>query len=107
MSISQDNPEEKWVDSMLSNYTRNQLNFLKMADSVTIDPHKYGFVPLSAGAICYRNGLMKHFVKLKASYIDHGFNESMGIYGIEGSRQSAAVVSVLLSHNVRFLLYVF
>ncbi|CAG2255923.1 unnamed protein product [Mytilus edulis] len=100
LSMSQDNPEEKWYDSMLSNYTRNQLNFLKMADSVTIDPHKYGFVPLSAGAICYRNGLMKHFVKLKASYIDHGFNESMGIYGIEGSRQSAAVVSVLLSHNV-------
>ncbi|XP_052085298.1 uncharacterized protein LOC127722682 isoform X2 [Mytilus californianus] len=99
-SFGQDNPKEKWYDSMLSNYTENQLDCLKKADSITIDPHKYGFVPLSAGAICYRNGHLKHFVKLKPSFIDHGFNESMGVYGVEGSRQSAAVVSVLLSHNV-------
>lgn len=35
---------------------RNQLNGIELADSITIDPHKWMFVPFSCGAVLVRDG---------------------------------------------------
>ncbi|KAJ9415095.1 pyridoxal phosphate-dependent transferase [Fusarium oxysporum] len=36
-------------------YTREQLEFLPFADSITIDPHKSGYINYPAGGLCYRD----------------------------------------------------
>jgi glutamate/tyrosine decarboxylase-like PLP-dependent enzyme len=39
----------------LSEFTTRQLRALARADSITVDPHKSGYIPYPAGALCYRN----------------------------------------------------
>ena len=40
----------------LSGDVERRLRCLKFCDSVTIDPHKSGYIQYPAGALCYRNG---------------------------------------------------
>jgi tyrosine decarboxylase-like protein len=74
---------------------------LQYTDSITVDPHKSGYIPYPAGALCYRNGAMRDMVTFKAPCIAHGGAEpTVGIYGIEGSKPGAAAAAVYLSHKV-------
>jgi glutamate/tyrosine decarboxylase-like PLP-dependent enzyme len=58
---------------------------LHLADSITIDPHKTGYVPYPAGALCYRDNRMKYLVTWTTPYISRGPSaESIGVYGVEG-----------------------
>ncbi|GBB93074.1 hypothetical protein RclHR1_02100023 [Rhizophagus clarus] len=57
----------------LKQYTKNHLESLKHCDSVTVDPHKS--------------------VRPKEE-------ESIGIYGVEGSKAAAAAVATWLSHDI-------
>jgi hypothetical protein len=70
-------------------------------DSITIDPHKAGYVPYPAGALCYRNRAMRNLVTFTAPYLGGGETEkTVGIYGLEGSKPGAAPAAVYLSHRV-------
>lgn len=85
----------------MSRYVTSQFSALGKADSITVDPHKSGYIPYPAGALCYRNSAMRDMVTFKAPYIVHGDAEPMvGIYGLEGSKPGAAVAAVYLSHKV-------
>jgi hypothetical protein len=85
----------------LSAYVAQQFKALQHTDSITVDPHKSGYIPFPAGALCYRNGAMRDMLTFKAPVIVHGGAEpTMGIYGIEGSKPGAAVAAVYLSHKV-------
>ncbi|WP_189747238.1 pyridoxal phosphate-dependent decarboxylase family protein [Streptomyces nojiriensis] len=85
----------------MSRYANRQYDCLNRADSITIDPHKAGFVPYPAGGLCYRNGAQKKMVLFSAPYIDQGSSTvGVGKYGVEGSKPGAAAASVYLSHRV-------
>ena len=85
----------------MSGYVTSQFSALGRADSITVDPHKSGYIPYPAGALCYRNSAMRDMVTFKAPYILHGDAEpTVGIYGLEGSKPGAAVAAVYLSHKV-------
>jgi glutamate/tyrosine decarboxylase-like PLP-dependent enzyme len=85
----------------LSAHTTRQLQALAHADSITVDPHKSGYIPYPAGALCYRNGAMRNLVTFSAPVIYHGNAEpTVGIFGVEGSKPGAAAASVYLSHRV-------
>lgn len=71
-------------DIPLRNDTVRRLKALKDADSITIDPHKSGYIPYPAGALCYRDGRMKNLLIWSAPYIAQGETASIGIYGVEG-----------------------
>lgn len=89
------------AESGFSRYTAEQYAVLHLADSVTVDPHKSGYIPYPAGALCYRNAAMRDLVTFKAPYIVHAEDEpSVGIYGVEGSKPGAAVAAVFLAHKV-------
>ena len=89
------------IQSALSAYSARQLYALGKADSITVDPHKSGYIPYPAGALCYRNGAMRDLVTFSAPVIYHGNAEpTVGIYGIEGSKPGAAAAAVYLSHRV-------
>jgi len=85
----------------LSKYVAAQYQALSGADSITVDPHKSGYVPYPAGALCYRNSATRNLVTFSAPVVFHGDAEpTVGIYGIEGSKPGAAAAAVYLSHRV-------
>lgn len=85
----------------LKQYVVEQFEALGYADSITVDPHKSGYIPYPAGALCYRNSAMRDLVTFSAPVIFHGETEpTVGIYGIEGSKPGAAAAAVYLSHRV-------
>ena len=85
----------------ISDYVHRQLAAFEFTDTITIDPHKSGFIPYPAGGLCYRNGAMRQLIAYTAPVVYHdGRDETVGTYGIEGSKPGAAPASVYLSHAV-------
>lgn len=83
--------------------------FLAMpdADSITVDPHKLGYVPYPAGVIAFKNKNVTQLVAQKAQYISDVSGKietaeipditSVGSYILEGSKPGAAAMSCWLS----------
>jgi len=86
----------------LSTYVIDQMKELRNCDSVTVDPHKWGYVPYPAGSLCYRNGKTINLVTFGAPYIgsESGRMMSIGESGVEGSKPGASAAAVFLSHCV-------
>ncbi|KAF8271959.1 pyridoxal phosphate-dependent transferase [Lactarius quietus] len=85
----------------VNTHTINELRHLRHADSVTLDPHKSGYTPFPAGALCYQDGRLRYMVTWNSPVI--GFEDEslkMGVYGIEGSKPGAAPVAAWLGHEV-------
>ncbi|KAL0066449.1 hypothetical protein AAF712_006491 [Marasmius tenuissimus] len=96
-------PEEKWAFSIpLREHTNKQMLKLRETDSVTIDPHKSGYCPYPAGALCYRDGRMRYLTRWTSPYINTkaGDDIAMGIFGVEGSKPGASPVGVWMSLKV-------
>jgi glutamate/tyrosine decarboxylase-like PLP-dependent enzyme len=78
------------------------------ADSVVIDPHKLGYVPYPAGAICFRSDLVKPLLRQEAPYLEEQTgdpeaerrSQGIGMYILEGSKPGAAAAAVWLSHTL-------
>ena len=70
-------------------------------DSLTIDPHKFGYVPYPAGAVLCRNYHVRDAISYAAPYLSDddrsGFGGFLGQWTLEGSRPGAAAVSCYLS----------
>lgn len=76
---------------------------LERTDSVTIDPHKLGYMPYPAGSISFRDKRVRDLVSVDAPYLFHaGGNESayLGRSIFEGSKPGAAAAGVWMSHKV-------
>lgn len=73
------------------------------ADSVTIDPHKLGYVPYPAGAVSFADRRARHLIAVDAPYVFHREGSeaaNIGRYILEGSKPGAAAAGVWLSHQV-------
>jgi glutamate/tyrosine decarboxylase-like PLP-dependent enzyme len=85
----------------MSAHVNEQYDAMCETDSITVDPHKAGYVPYPAGAICYRNSALRSLISLRAPVIFHNDSEpTVGIYGVEGSKPGAAAAAVWLAHQV-------
>ncbi|VDB83367.1 unnamed protein product [Peniophora sp. CBMAI 1063] len=85
----------------LNPWTNTQLGSLREVDTITIDPHKSGYSPYPAGALCMRDSRFRFLTTWTSAYINTtGADYNMGIYGVEGSKPGAAAVAVLLSHEI-------
>jgi len=84
------------------------LERLPEADSVTVDPHKLGYVPYPCGAVCYRTNLIKPLLRQDAPYISDEIDtpdreqasSSIGPYILEGSKPGAAAAALWLHHTL-------
>jgi len=86
---------------MMGDYVTRHYGAFARCDTITVDPHKAGFVPYAAGTLAYRNGAMRDVVAFTAPVVFHGGTvPSVGVYGIEGSKPGAAAAAVYLSHAV-------
>ncbi|KAK5575614.1 hypothetical protein RB653_006747 [Dictyostelium firmibasis] len=83
-----------------SKYFAKQLKALKHFDTITIDPHKAGYVHYESASIGYRNKRFRDILVYTATYIGGSSVPSVGIYGIQGSKAGSTAVSVYLSHSI-------
>lgn len=72
--------------------TEEDLLALKDADSITVDPHKAGYVPYPAGSLVYRDGRMRHLVTWSSPYLSQGSEDNIGVYGVEGRQADAHIL---------------
>lgn len=86
----------------LNEYVTKQYEALPAADSITIDPHKAGYIPYPAGGLCYRNKCMRNLIAFLAPEVYHSddIDATMGIFGVEGSKPGASSAAVYLSHKI-------
>ena len=76
---------------------------MPQTDSITVDPHKMGYVPYAAGAIVAADRRIIELISYFAAYV---FEESddnpmlLGSYIMEGSKAGAAVAAVWMAHKV-------
>ncbi len=84
------------------------LENLRHCDSVTIDPHKLGYIPYPAGAACFKSDAVKPLMRQVAAYIDDApphidqdrKKDVIGVYVLEGSKPGASAAAVWLSHSI-------
>lgn len=70
-------------------------------DSVTVDPHKQGYIPFGAGALLLRDRRCRAFVAQDAPYVfDGDAVDELGRYALEGSRPGAMAAAVCITHRV-------
>ncbi|KAH9946373.1 PLP-dependent transferase [Epithele typhae] len=97
-----EDPPREFVPSMtMRRSSITQFEALCGADSITIDPHKAGYVPYPAGGLCYKDGRMRYLLTWSAPYLAQNTEgESIGIYGIEGSKPGAPAVACYLHNTI-------
>lgn len=84
------------------------LEAMRHCDSVTIDPHKLGYIPYPAGAVCFRSDLVRPLMRQVAPYLEDApadplaerTSEVIGTYVLEGSKPGASAAAVWLSHSL-------
>jgi tyrosine decarboxylase len=73
------------------------------ADSVTVDPHKLGYVPYAAGGIVMKDRRILDLISYFAAYVfedDDMAPAQLGAFVMEGSRPGASAASVWMAHRV-------
>lgn len=83
---------------------------LSEVDSITVDPHKLGYIPYPAGAYVARDARMINFIGERAPYAFSGEDDeqtdlrerlrNLGQYILEGSKPGSAAASVHVTHRV-------
>jgi glutamate/tyrosine decarboxylase-like PLP-dependent enzyme len=77
---------------------------VRHADSITIDPHKLGYIPYPCGAIVFRHADVTDLISTDAPYIfqgeeDHG-RPFIGRHILEGSKPGAAAAACWFAHRL-------
>lgn len=89
-------PTDQWVRS---------LSALERADSVSIDPHKLGYVPYPAGAFLLKDRRGRELVSTDPPYLaiatsrENGEQPVIGRFIFEGSKPGASAAATWLSHK--------
>jgi glutamate/tyrosine decarboxylase-like PLP-dependent enzyme len=84
---------------------------LRNTDSVTVDPHKLGFLPYGCGAYVARNRAMTGFISQQAAYLFDDDEDRAGVdyekrfrhlgkFILEGSKPGAAAAAAWVTHRV-------
>jgi glutamate/tyrosine decarboxylase-like PLP-dependent enzyme len=98
----------KQFDSFPSASSYAAVDALRSCDSITIDPHKLGFLPFGAGAFVCRDQRAMGLLSEDADYVfagDRGDDyfakyHKLGRYIPEGSKPGAAAAAVYVTHKV-------
>lgn len=86
----------------ISEHTYNAYAAFPEAESVTIDPHKMGYVPYAAGGIAIKDVRMRDVISYFATYVfEKGADipALLGAYILEGSKAGATAAAVWTAHH--------
>ncbi len=95
---------------VLSDEVKRSIGAIHHADSVTIDPHKLGYIPYPAGIISFKDKFSALHSHQTAPYITldseipnpldiSDLDNSMGPYIVEGSKPGASAAATWLTHR--------
>ncbi|WP_312469802.1 tyrosine decarboxylase [Neobacillus sp.] len=76
---------------------------MNQAETITIDPHKMGYIPYSAGGIVIKDIRMRDAISYFATYVfEKGADipALLGAYMLEGSKAGATAAAVWTAHKV-------
>jgi glutamate/tyrosine decarboxylase-like PLP-dependent enzyme len=83
------------------------LQALPLCDSVTVDPHKFGYIPVPAGSIVFRDEGIRGVLATPRPYFARGVEDwretppsSIGGFILEGTKPGAAAAACWLAHAV-------
>lgn len=78
-------PQDDYVPTLpLKSKTIQSLVNLRYCDSITVDPHKSGYIQYPAGGLLYRDERMRFLVTWTSPVVYRGEQENIGVYGVEG-----------------------
>ena len=86
-----------------SDDTYEAFKAISECDTVTIDPHKMGYIPYSAGGIVVKDKRMRESISYFATYVfEKGMDipALLGAFMLEGSKAGATAASVWTAHRV-------
>ena len=95
--------DRKLKDEWLTEEIYNDFKAMSQVESITIDPHKMGYIPYSAGAIVIRDVRMRDAISYFATYVfEKGADipALLGAYIMEGSKAGATAAAVWTAHKV-------
>ncbi len=72
---------------------------LAHSTSITVDPHKLGYVPYSSGAFICRTAEDYFIQETQAPYVDFQNQKDRGPYTLEGSRSAAGAVATYMTSS--------
>ena len=75
---------------------KRDLNSVKSANSLTVDPHKLGYVPYACGAFLVKDKRENQIPTQQTPYIDFDENDS-GHFTLEGSRSASGATATWLT----------
>lgn len=76
---------------------------MPQADSITIDPHKMGYIPYATGALVAKDKRILQLISYYAAYVFEEEEENpmqLGSYIMEGSKAGATVAAAWAAHQV-------
>ncbi len=97
----------------ISSAVHHAVKAIESTDSVTVDPHKMGFLPYPCGAIAFRDDRIRFVTREKAPYIDDARSTgawivppirsekgvaALGPFTLEGSRPGFPAIALKLSN---------
>ncbi|OYQ78388.1 tyrosine decarboxylase [Wohlfahrtiimonas chitiniclastica] len=89
-------------DVKISEDIYNGYKAIKDVESVTIDPHKMGYVPYAAGGIAIKYKAMRNIISYFAPYVFEKAIKApdmLGAFTLEGSRAGATAAAVWAAHR--------
>ncbi|MFJ8526600.1 tyrosine decarboxylase [Bacillus sp. NPDC094106] len=87
----------------LSKDIYNSFKAMNQVETITIDPHKMGYIPYSAGGIVVKDIRMRDVISYFATYVfEKGADipALLGAYILEGSKAGATAAAVWTAHKV-------
>lgn len=97
-----------WDERTAADWLRRS-EALAQCDSVSIDPHKLGYIPYPAGAVFYRDFRVRECIRCDAPYLNASVGDAstsdawntpyLGTYTLEGSRPGAYSGAIWLAHK--------
>jgi len=90
-------------DEWLTEDVYEAFKAMSQVESITIDPHKMGYIPYSAGAIVIQDIRMRDAISYFATYVfEKGADipALLGAYILEGSKAGATAAAVWTAHKV-------
>lgn len=76
---------------------------LNLVDSITINPHKLGYVPFGVGGVLFQDGRVRNLISIMSKYVAGEKNQEgapfLGGHTLEGTKSGAAAAAVWASHR--------
>lgn len=86
-----------------SDHVHQAYQAISRSDSITVDPHKLGYIPYPAGAFLARDRRVVELISYFAAYVFEEAEENpqlLGSYILEGSKPGAAAAAVWAAHRL-------